>query len=87
MQSSANRILFDLFHGGEVSFSGRTIRLSNPVLPVAVRKGDRIDWTFPEPVRVSTPGPDSRISVVRQYRDRIEFDVWPWASVRVEFQE
>jgi hypothetical protein len=48
--------------------------------------GDYIEWTFAEPVRVSTPGPDSRISVVKQYRDRIEFSVRPWADVRIEFR-
>jgi hypothetical protein len=54
---------------------------------VAVRRDDHVEWRFAEPVRVSTPGPDSSVSVVRQYRDRIEFDVWPWASVVVEFKE
>ena len=42
---------------------------------------------FPEPVKVSTPGPDSRLSEIRQYKDRIEFDVWPWASVVIEVIE
>ena len=86
VRSPVNALLFDLFHGGEVSFGGKVIRLHKPVVPVAVRRDDRIDWTFPEPVKVSTPGPDSSISVVRQYRDRIEFDVGPWASVVVEFE-
>lgn len=87
VQSPVNALLFDLFHGGAVSFGGRVIRLHKPVVPVAVRHADRIDWTFPEPVKVSTPGPDSKIGVVRQYRDRVEFSVWPWADVTVEFIE
>ena len=66
---------------------GREIRLDNPAVPVAVRKSDHVEWRFAEPVRVSTPGPDSRVSVVRQYRDRIEFDVGIWASIRIEFTE
>ncbi len=68
-----------------MSFSGRTIRLNQPAVPTAVRRDDHVEWRFSEPVRVSTPGPDSRISSVRQYRDRIEFSVWPWADVKVEF--
>lgn len=80
-------MLFDLFHGGQVSFSGRTIRLNQPVVPTAVRRVDHVEWMFAEPVKVSTPGPDSSISVVRQYRDRIEFEVGLWASVTVYFEQ
>ena len=79
-------MLFELFHGGQVSFSGRTIRLSQPAVPVAVRRDDHVEWRFAEPVKVSTPGPDSSVSVVRQYRDRLEFSVWPWAEIRIEFE-
>jgi len=69
-----------------VSLGGREIRLAKPVVPTAVIDGDCLVWTFPEPVKVSTPGPDSRLREVRQYRDYISFDVWPWASVRIEFE-
>jgi hypothetical protein len=65
--------------------AGRSIKLQNPALPEPVRRGDHVEWRFAEPIRVSTPGPDSRISVVRQYRDRVEFSVRPWADVRIEF--
>ncbi len=70
-----------------MSLGGREIRLAKPVVPTAVINGDCLVWTFAEPVKVSTPGPDSRLREVRQYRDRIEFDVGMWASVRVEFVE
>jgi len=63
------------------------MRLENPALPVAVRKSDHVEWRFAEPVRVSTPGPDSKVTTVRQYRDRIEFEVGIWASVVVYFNE
>ena len=56
------------------------------MVPTAVIEGDCLVWTFPEPVKVSTPGPDSRLREIRQYRDRIEFELWPWASVRIEFE-
>jgi len=70
-----------------VSLGGRELRLENPALPVAVREADHIRWVFPSPVKVSTPGPDSSVREIRQYRDRIEFEVWPWASVRIEIVE
>ena len=56
------------------------------MVPTAVIEGDCLVWTFPEQVKVSTPGPDSRLREVRQYRDQIEFELWPWASVRIEFE-
>lgn len=86
IQSSANATIFDLFHAGETVLSGRKVsfdRLS--VLPVPVRKPDHISWQLQQPLRVSTPGPDSRVTEIRQYRDRIEFSVWPWAEVVLEF--
>jgi hypothetical protein len=86
VQSPVNALLFDLFHSGSVSLGGRSIRLDNPALPVAVRKDDHVLWVFPEPVKVSTPGPDARLREVRQYRDRIEFSVRPWADVRIDFE-
>ena len=86
VESPVNALLFDLFHSGSVSLGGRSIRLDNPALPVAVRKDDHVLWTFPEPVKVSTPGPDSKLREVRQYRDRVEFEIGLWASVRIEFE-
>jgi hypothetical protein len=79
-------MLFDLFHGGRLEVGGQTIRLEALVLPAGVRRDDHIEWTFPEPVKVETPGPNSRLSAVRQYRDRVEFTVHPWAVVRIDFE-
>lgn len=87
VQSSIPGLLFDLLHGGRVSLGGREIRIESLVLPVARREADYILWEFPEPVRVATPGPDSKISIIKQYRDRIEFSVFPWAFIRIEFHE
>ena len=87
VQSPVNAVLFDLFHRGRVSLGGREIHLDRPALPVPIKRADHIEWQFAEPVRVSTPGPDSKVSVIRQYRDRIEFDVGIWASIRIEFEE
>ena len=58
-----------------------------PAFPVGVRRADHVEWKFSEPLRVAMPGPDSSLSNVRQYKDRIEFEIWPWASVRIEFDE
>ena len=87
IQSPVPGLLFDLFHGGSVSIGGRELRLDRPAVPVPVVESDHIRWVFPDPVKVSTPGPDSSLSEIRQYRDRIEFDVWPWASVVIEVVE
>jgi hypothetical protein len=87
VQSSIPSLLFDLFHSGKVSLGGRELRLDNPVLPVAVREADHIRWVFPEPVRVSTPGPDSRVREIKQYRDRITAEIWPWATIEIEVME
>ena len=65
---------------------GREIRLAQPVLPVAVRESDHVRWVFRHPVKVATPGPDSSVTEIRQYRDRIEFRVGMWADVRIEFE-
>jgi len=83
--AAANEMLFDLFHGGKCSVAGREIYLENPTLPVAIKLQDCILWRFPSPVKVSTPGPDSTLSDIRQYRDRIELELWPWCSVRISF--
>jgi hypothetical protein len=86
VKSTANAMLFDLFHTGRLEVGGRTIQLRELVLPVGVREKDHIVWRFPEAVRVATPGPDAWITTVRQYRDRIEFAVRPFADVRIEFE-
>ena len=87
MQSAVPALLFDLIHSGRVSLGGRELRLENPALPVPVKESDHIRWVFPSPVKVSTPGPDSSVREIRQYRDRIEFSVGIWASLRIEFEE
>ena len=86
IQSPANSMLYDLFHGGSLVVSGHEIRIENPALPVAVREADHILWTFTQDVRVQTPGPDSRLISLKQYRDRIEFSVFPWAFVTIVFE-
>jgi hypothetical protein len=86
VKSPVNAYLYDLLHGGSVTLGGREIRLEALVLPQAVRAKDCIVWTFAEPIKVSTPGPDSRVSEIRQYRDRILLTVWPWAEIRIEFE-
>ena len=85
MQSPVNGYLFDLFHAGQLSLAGRTIYLQNPALPVPVQRADHVEWRFSEPIRVGVLGPDVKISVVRQYRDRIEFSAWPYAEFRIDF--
>jgi len=54
---------------------------------VPVREADHIRWVFPEPVKISTPGPDSSLREIRQYRDRIEATIWPWMEVVIEVVE
>ena len=88
IDSAVNATIFDLFHAGTITVSGLDIRLDRlAVLPVPVRKADYISWHLQTPLRVSTPGPDSSISEIRQYRDRIEFSIWPWADVVLEFEK
>jgi hypothetical protein len=87
VQSSIPGLLFDLFHGGKVSLGGRELRLENPGLPVAVLESDHIRWVFPAPVKVSTPGPDSSVREIKQYRDKIVAEVWPWATIEIEVTE
>lgn len=88
IDSAVNATIFDLFHAGTITVSGLDIRLDRlAVLPVPVRKSDYISWHLQTPLRVSTPGPDSSISEIRQYRDRIEFSIWPWADVVLEFEQ
>jgi hypothetical protein len=86
VQSSAPALVFDLITGKSVDVGGQSIRLSSAALPEPVVVGDCIEWRFAEPVRVSTPGPDARISVLKQWRDHLEFAVRPWADVRIDFE-
>lgn len=87
VQSSVPAFIYDLLHGGKATIGGRELRIESLVLPVGRREADHILWEFPEPVRVSTPGPDSRLSAIKQYRDKITFNVVPWASVEILFNE
>ena len=86
MQSSANALLFDLITGRAAEVGGQEIRLFPGHIPQPSVQDDCVVWRFDKPVRVSTPGPDAKVSEVRQYRDRVEFSVWPWADVRIEFE-
>jgi len=81
IKSSVPGLLFDLFHGGRLQIDGRTLYLDHPVLPEIVRESDHIRYVFREPISVETPGPNSKLREVRQYKDRIEFSVWPYADV------
>lgn len=87
VKSSVPGMLFDLFHSGKLSVGGRTLYLDQPALPVPVKKVDHIVWTFPESIKVSTPGPDSRVSMILQFRDKLIFEVWPWAQVTIKVVE
>ena len=82
---SIGETLFDLFHGGSITLEGRKIYVADPQLPVATKKTDHVLWQFKSPVKVSTPGPDSSIGDIKQYRDRLEFEIAFWASVTVRF--
>jgi len=84
IKTPVNEMIWQLFHDGRVVIAGREIRLGVRQLPVPSVVGDAVVWRFPQPVRVSTPGPDSSVSEIKQYRDRIEFSVWPWAEIRIE---
>ena len=86
IQSDVPTLLFDLFHTGKVSLGGQVLWLNEPVLPVPVRRSDHIEWQFPKPIKVETPGPNSQISVVKQYRDTILLEVWPWATITIRVQ-
>ena len=87
VESKIPGLLFDLIHGGRVSLGGRELRLDNPALPVPIREVDHIRWVFPTPVKVSTPGPDSSVREIKQYRDRVEATIWPWATIEIEVIE
>lgn len=53
-----------------------------------IEKGDDcLKYIFDEPLRVSTPGPDAKLSEIRHYEDRIEFSVWPFVDVVIEVVE
>lgn len=85
VQSSVPAFLYDLLHGGKATIGGRELRIESLVLPVVSREADYLLWSFQEPVRVQTPGPDGKLSSIKQYRDRIELSVFPWAFVVVYF--
>ena len=87
VESKVPGLLFDLIHSGRVSLGGRELRLENPALPVPVKESDHIRWVFASPVKVSTPGPDSSVREIKQYRDRITAEVWPWATIEIEVVE
>jgi hypothetical protein len=80
-------MLYDLFHEGTLEVGGRTLYLDRPALPVPVKESDSIRWVFKEPIGIETPGPNSKLREVRQYRDRVEFTIWPWADVTVRIEE
>ena len=65
---------------------GYSVRLEKPALPVPTKAIDHIRWTFGDPVKVSTPGPDASITEIRQYRDRLELSVGMWAKITVRFE-
>jgi hypothetical protein len=63
------------------------VYLDRPSLPTPTRQADHVRWTFAEPLKVETPGPNSRIREVRQFRDHIELTVYPWADLYLRFEE
>ena len=87
IQSPVNAVLYDLFFNGSVEVGGRQIYLERPSLPKPIRESDHIRWVFRSPIKVSTPGPDSSIHEIKQYRDRIEISIWPWADVRIQVEQ
>ena len=60
--------------------------LAKAAFPEPIREADRIRWVFREPIGVETPGPNSQLREVLQYRDRVELTIWPWANVVVRFE-
>lgn len=88
IKSPVNALLFDLFHGGRLSIGGREVYLDQPALPVPVKEVDYIRWVFqPSSISVETPGPNSKISQILQYRDKVVFEIWPWAQVTIKVIE
>ena len=86
VRSDVPAMVFDLFHAGRLEIGGQVLYLHEPALPVPVRRSDHIEWVFNAPVKVETPGPNSSLSSVRQYRDRIELEVWPWAQITLRVE-
>lgn len=80
----ANALIWELFHSGRLNIGGREIRLGVQELPVPRVQGEAVVWKFSKPVKVATPGPDANLNEISQYRDRIEFTVWPWADVVIK---
>ena len=81
--AEANALVFDLLHRGSCTIGDRQVMMPSLHMPVPTKKSDHILWSCD--LKVSTPGPDAKLSEIRQYRDRVELDVWPWASVIVRF--
>lgn len=81
--AEANGQLFDLLHKGVCRIGDREVSMPQLQMPIPTKKSDHISWACS--LRVSTPGPDAKLSEIRQYRDRIELDVWPWAKITVRF--
>ncbi len=79
VQTSLPQLLFDLLFAGKLIVGGREVRIESLVLPVVTRVADHLLWSFHEPLRISTPGPDSRINEIKQYRDKITIAIFPWA--------
>lgn len=78
-------VLFQLFHEGWILIGQHKLYMADPQLPIATKMTDHVLWKFAAPVKVTTPGPDSTIGNIKQYRDRLEFDIWPWATVTITF--
>ena len=66
---------------------GRELYLDEVAMPVPVRESDHIRWVFPEPIKVSTPGPDSSLREIKQYRDKITATIWPWMTIEIKVIE
>lgn len=82
--NAGNAILWELFHTGKTTIDGREIRLGTRELPTPRIQGAAVVWEFDKAVKVATPGPDANLNEIRQYKDRIELSVWPWANVTIE---
>ena len=83
VQTSLPQLLFDLLFAGKLTVGGREVRIDSLVLPVVTREADHLLWSFHEPLRVSTVGPDSRINEIKQYRDKITIAIFPWCFYTV----
>ena len=82
--SSANALIWELFHAGKLTVGGREFRLGNRELPTPRVAGDAVVWSFSKSPKVDMIGPDPGIVEIRQYKDRIEFTVPGWAHITIE---